>query len=401
MNYTNIRLTEESAAEHLDLLYRLGGLAKTIHGDYFVGLNNGWAAIAPEDAARDLAEKLSDVDMIRKRICELGADRFELPLPVIKVGDFQLHFHEETEHGEPQAWLTLKDGSSIEVTHEEYTFKPEDRYFSLRHHCPDEDFENGAYHDTMGVIEQCSGGLADIAPVLQRIVTERGISSAMKVPEPVLKDYTATYEEVVQHEFRFRATSFDAVHDEFENAADNSELDFTDGYLVHSTIVKVVCDEDNIEEHWDMSFGDMENHIVFLERLAESFKCYVANDEQAAAETDYIYHALCSAGCSEEDIRWLGFGYCIPGEETEETASVQTASTGEPEDVDITYDISGKYTTRIYGECVDTTNVDEIIRAGACMIDGADKSEFEFAAFKPVKIVTADGRVVWRAKEVE
>ena len=135
-----------------------------------------------------------------------------------------------------------------------------------------ENFENGAYHDTMGVIEQCSGGLADIAPALQRIASERGIATATMKPEPVLRDYTLTYEEVVQHEFRFRACSFDAVNDEFVEAANNSELDYTNGYQIDSRIVKVVCNDDNEEEHWDISHAELEELIISLEKRCEELE---------------------------------------------------------------------------------------------------------------------------------
>lgn len=60
----------------------------------------------------------------------------------------------ETEYGEPQLWLYLSDGTSIEITQEQEGIPEEDYYFSVRHHCNDEDFDNGIYHGTCGVIDE-------------------------------------------------------------------------------------------------------------------------------------------------------------------------------------------------------------------------------------------------------
>lgn len=65
----------------------------------------------------------------------------------------KVNFNTETEYGEPQAWVDLDDGTSIEITHEEYGLSEDNQFFSARHHCSDEDFENDVYHSTMGVID--------------------------------------------------------------------------------------------------------------------------------------------------------------------------------------------------------------------------------------------------------
>ena len=62
----------------------------------------------------------------------------------------------ETEYGEPQAFLDLSNGRTLEVTHEEYGLPEEKQYYSWRVNCSDEEFEDDAYHSTCGVIDQSS-----------------------------------------------------------------------------------------------------------------------------------------------------------------------------------------------------------------------------------------------------
>ena len=83
-----------------------------------------------------------------------------------------IDFDTETSLGEPQAWIYLKDGTSIEVTHEEDGLDPEDQYYSARHHCSEEDFENDVYHSTMGVIDQCSGTMEEVTRFIENAVAK-------------------------------------------------------------------------------------------------------------------------------------------------------------------------------------------------------------------------------------
>ena len=62
--------------------------------------------------------------------------------------------NDETSLGEPSLTILLSDNTSIEVTHEEDGLSEEEQYFSIRHHCSDEDFNEHYYHSTMGIIEQ-------------------------------------------------------------------------------------------------------------------------------------------------------------------------------------------------------------------------------------------------------
>ena len=50
------------------------------------------------------------------------------------------------------------------------------------------------------------------------------------------------------------------------------------------------------------------------ERLLSIFRSYVDADYNAVAETEYVYTALSSAGCTRDEIEELGFGFVIPEE---------------------------------------------------------------------------------------
>lgn len=67
----------------------------------------------------------------------------------LKNREITIEFLEKTKFGEPSAWLMLSDESSIEITQEEH------RYYSIRHHCNESDFENDVYPKTLGVISEC------------------------------------------------------------------------------------------------------------------------------------------------------------------------------------------------------------------------------------------------------
>lgn len=41
----------------------------------------------------------------------------------------------ETAYGEPQIWIELKSGRSIEITHEQEGLSEEDKFYSIRLHC--------------------------------------------------------------------------------------------------------------------------------------------------------------------------------------------------------------------------------------------------------------------------
>ena len=68
------------------------------------------------------------------------------------IENFKETFNDETPLGEPQHWIYLKSGRSLEVTHEEDGLPENEQYFSIRLHCSNEEFDNGEYSSTIGVI---------------------------------------------------------------------------------------------------------------------------------------------------------------------------------------------------------------------------------------------------------
>ena len=73
-------------------------------------------------------------------------------LTIKDIENFKETFNDETIFGEPQHWIYLKSGRSIEVTHEENGIPESNQYFSIRFHCSEEEFDNGNYYETYGVI---------------------------------------------------------------------------------------------------------------------------------------------------------------------------------------------------------------------------------------------------------
>ena len=68
------------------------------------------------------------------------------------IENFKETFNDETALGEPQHWVYLKSGRSLEVTHEEDGLPENEQYFSIRLHCSEEEFDNGEQSSTIGVI---------------------------------------------------------------------------------------------------------------------------------------------------------------------------------------------------------------------------------------------------------
>lgn len=59
-----------------------------------------------------------------------------------------------TENLEPQAWIYLNNGRSIEITHEEEGIEPDEQFFSVRLHCTESEFDKREYYKTIGVIDE-------------------------------------------------------------------------------------------------------------------------------------------------------------------------------------------------------------------------------------------------------
>ena len=72
----------------------------------------------------------------------------------VKIFGMEFESNDETALGEPSLTLHLPNDTSIEITHEEDGLSKEEQYFSVRHHCSNEDFDNDTYRATMGIISE-------------------------------------------------------------------------------------------------------------------------------------------------------------------------------------------------------------------------------------------------------
>lgn len=149
-----------------------------------------WSEAVPEALVYDLEK----VDLISAVLADINPAFAGVEAIIIDSDDniAEMEFDCETAYGEPQGWIYLKDGSSLEITFESNGLLAPERYYSLRHHCSEKDFENDVYHSTMGIIEECSGSLSEISPMLARICAEKGIAhdTASPVKHVVLPSKT-------------------------------------------------------------------------------------------------------------------------------------------------------------------------------------------------------------------
>lgn len=83
--------------------------------------------------------------------------------------EFELDFNDETALGEPRAWIEFSNGTSLEICHEEDGL--ETPFYSIRLHCSENDFDNGDYKHTCGIMssETCDN-LTDVIHTVTDIV---------------------------------------------------------------------------------------------------------------------------------------------------------------------------------------------------------------------------------------
>lgn len=60
----------------------------------------------------------------------------------------------DTALGEPQWWIYLSSGRSIEITFESDGLPNRRRYYSIRLHCSDTEFDDDKFRGTCGVVDQ-------------------------------------------------------------------------------------------------------------------------------------------------------------------------------------------------------------------------------------------------------
>ena len=67
--------------------------------------------------------------------------------------NYRNSFNSETAYGEPQHWIYLKTGRSIEITHEEYGLSRKEQMFLIRYHCSEKEYDDGDFQSTNGIID--------------------------------------------------------------------------------------------------------------------------------------------------------------------------------------------------------------------------------------------------------
>lgn len=156
------------ASRLLNAAYQANVIGKLANGEFVVCHENGWFGVAPDELAEKLSKDINGIDTLLKALKK--QEVMPPNINSIRILGVELDFSDETSLGEPQAWVYLDSGESIEITHEEDGLDVSDMYYSVRLHCSEEDFEKDLYHKTMGVIQEwyCES-LKDVERVLSGI----------------------------------------------------------------------------------------------------------------------------------------------------------------------------------------------------------------------------------------
>ena len=85
---------------------------------------------------------------------EQNREEMLLSLLADTIPDDPNEFNSETGYGEPQHWMSLPYDRSLEIVYEETG--DDNRYYSWRVHCNEQEFDRDDYHSTMGIIDQNS-----------------------------------------------------------------------------------------------------------------------------------------------------------------------------------------------------------------------------------------------------
>lgn len=75
-----------------------------------------------------------------------------------------------TAYGEPQAFVTLENGRSIEITLEKEMLPETDYFYSARLHCTEEEFDNNDYHSTVGIINSIASASANVDEIKDLLI---------------------------------------------------------------------------------------------------------------------------------------------------------------------------------------------------------------------------------------
>lgn len=95
-----------------------------------------------DDAYAEYSDLLEDVNR----------EDMLLELLACTVPTDPIRFNSETGLGEPQHWMAMPYDRSLEIVYEEA--ENDNRFYSWRIHCNEEEFDNDLFHGTLGVIDQ-------------------------------------------------------------------------------------------------------------------------------------------------------------------------------------------------------------------------------------------------------
>ena len=99
-----------------------------------------------------------------------------LQILALNIPDDPDQFNSETGYGEPQHWIELLNGRSLEITYEETG--DDNRYYTWRVHCSEEEFDNDDFHSTMGVVDQLTSNDLSLETRLKRLKWAIEVSKA-------------------------------------------------------------------------------------------------------------------------------------------------------------------------------------------------------------------------------
>lgn len=84
--------------------------------------------------------------------------------------DMVIDLDDKTYSGEPQRFIELASGRSLEIVYESAGLPEKKCFYSVQVNCTKEEFEKGAYAATIGVIETYeSNSLAGVEEILEDI----------------------------------------------------------------------------------------------------------------------------------------------------------------------------------------------------------------------------------------
>lgn len=134
------------------------------------------------------------------KFCEIAKNDLGMNFDSLKENrcnlDILKQYETETNYGEPQYWIYLESGRSIEVTLEQEGLEEKDWFYCIRYHCSAEEYQNQDFRNTDGIID---------------VINEEKNSTNYNAMDDVLRDVDF----ILQHndEIMITGTSVDEIAD--------------------------------------------------------------------------------------------------------------------------------------------------------------------------------------------